>query len=262
VSRPTGRPGKGATASRLLALALVASLPLAACQESSTSPQEEDTDFQGTWLATDGQLTAYLAITPTTLTQYLSVNDGCFEAFGFEIEGQNGSTLTLRDTETDATVQVTLRKDGDTLHVAVGGQPEGFPYNRTSDDVSELAACVYPDAASIICEDLPAIDAGTPVEGELSTTDSTFGYDGAYYDLYGLELASAGEVEITLTSEAFDTYMVAYDGDGTYVDENDDLSYPDNTNSGLSLELQAGCFRVMVTSYDPGETGAYTLSIN
>lgn len=67
------------------------------------------------------------------------------------------------------------------------------------------------------------------------------------------------KVFIRLESEEFDTFLKVIDGAGNVIAQSDDSF---GTNAALNLVLQAtGAYRIVVTSYAPKETGAYTLSV-
>lgn len=103
-----------------------------------------------------------------------------------------------------------------------------------------------------------AINVGDTVEGRLSAREPRVSYT--------LTLDSSQDVVITLTSTAFDPYLVIEDSDGLIVAEDDDSA--GSLNSRISATLPAGTYTVIATSFrehtsngDFFETGAYTLTI-
>lgn len=83
---------------------------------------------------------------------------------------------------------------------------------------------------------------------------------GEFSDEYTFNLTAGTSVHVGVTSSAFDTYLIVQPPSGES-QQNDDLSQ-DNRNSGIDLQVsQTGPYRVVVTSYRPGETGDYALSI-
>lgn len=103
------------------------------------------------------------------------------------------------------------------------------------------------------------INIGDTVEGRLSAREPRVAYT--------LTLASAQDVVITLTSSAFDPYLVLEDSSGLIVAEDDDSA--GSLNSEITASLPAGTYTVIATSFreyssngDFFETGAYTLAIS
>ncbi len=87
--------------------------------------------------------------------------------------------------------------------------------------------------------------------------------DNRFIDSYKLSVSELTEVIIDLRSQAFDAYLYLYDASGFLVAENDDASSETGTDSQLVLELPAGVYNLVVTSYEDAEkkTGLYNLSI-
>ncbi|NUP90948.1 MAG: PPC domain-containing protein [Candidatus Sumerlaeia bacterium] len=84
---------------------------------------------------------------------------------------------------------------------------------------------------------------------------------GEYYDEFTLQGQAGQTVTLTLTSTAFDPYLIVVHPDGQQT-ENDDMANG-NLNSQVILTLPAaGQYRVLVTTYTPGEGGAYQLTAN
>lgn len=96
--------------------------------------------------------------------------------------------------------------------------------------------------------------------GTLSPSDLTLN-SGEYFDRY-MFFADAGmQVEITLTSTQFDPYLIVDPAAGERI-ENDDCSQGDVQRSCILFVAEgSGTHQIMVTSYAPGESGAYDLSI-
>ncbi|MGD8727014.1 MAG: caspase family protein [Gemmatimonadales bacterium] len=104
-----------------------------------------------------------------------------------------------------------------------------------------------------------ALDGGPRVErGSLAAGDDTL-RSGEYVDFYDFQGQPGQQVVIDLTSDDFDTYVILKDPTGEQ-EENDDADRPGH--SRLEAELnETGTYRVMVTSYEVGETGSYELAI-
>jgi hypothetical protein len=100
----------------------------------------------------------------------------------------------------------------------------------------------------------PRLERGTLAEGD-ETLQS-----GEFVDRYTLTGREGDALVVDLTSTSFDTYLILINPDGTQEDNDDHEG--STTRSLISLDLPApGEYTVMVTSYAPGEAGAYELLI-
>ena len=100
-----------------------------------------------------------------------------------------------------------------------------------------------------------------PVAGALEASDPTFN-NGELYDDYTIQAADGATVEVTVESSDFDTYVMLRQGDGAW-EENDDCVADDTSRSCLTVVADGdGAMTVRVTSFDVGETGAYTLHVD
>lgn len=256
----------GANPARVPLLLMLAGLAagVAAC-DSGTGPgnDNEPPDIAGTWAATQGAYTLYLQITASTLTEYYGVEGQCFFIGSYAIVDRSGDTVTLRPEGFTVTFDLILRPEGNGLRLIdpTALDQTGVLLSESTQDVTALVEC--PEGAggadpSIDCTTLPPITLGTPIDGELSATDSEF--FGSYYDLYGLTLDATQQVTIDLSSAEIDSYLYLYEADGTYIAEDDDGG--GGFDSSITETLDAGCYRVEASSWDVGETGAYTLVAN
>ena len=98
---------------------------------------------------------------------------------------------------------------------------------------------------------------GRAQAGSLERGDSTLN-SGEFYDLYTLPVRAGQTYGVALASSDFDAWVeVLNNGEGLAY--NDDET-PGSTNAGLTFVAPAtGMVQVMVTSYAPGESGAYTV---
>ena len=100
---------------------------------------------------------------------------------------------------------------------------------------------------------------GEPVDGALGADDGTI-RTGEYADAFTVDLRAGQRLDLDLTSRDFDPYLLTTSPSGDQ-DDNDDCSEGDTSRSCLSLVAdQSGSYRVVVTSYAPGETGRYRLT--
>ena len=99
--------------------------------------------------------------------------------------------------------------------------------------------------------------------GTASTGDETISISTATRrgDRYSLEGRAGQQVEISATSEAFDTYLILQNDRGEGLAEDDDGG--DGNNSSLSVTLPSnGTYQVIVSSYEEGSTGAYEIRLD
>ncbi len=101
---------------------------------------------------------------------------------------------------------------------------------------------------------------GSRVErGALLATDDTL-RSGEAVDVYRLDGRPGLSVRLDLTSDDFDTYLILQDPAGQQV-ENDDADRPGHSMIEHDL-TELGEYRIMVTSYEAGESGGYELAID
>jgi hypothetical protein len=116
-------------------------------------------------------------------------------------------------------------------------------------------------AAGTLCDQCPPspIECAKPIQGSLSAKDCTLATDGSSLDLYRLELPEAGEVALSLTSTAFDTFLFVFDESCAVIAQNDDCTEGD-LNSCLRMTLPAGVYHIAANSFSSGQFGDYTLT--
>jgi hypothetical protein len=108
-----------------------------------------------------------------------------------------------------------------------------------------------------LCPTVGEIQPGQSVTGALTTTACVLG-GGHYADPWALSLSDQTTLRIDLTSSAFDTFLIVEDEYGEILAFDDDGG--EGYNSRLTHTFAAGHYRVVVTSYRWGVTGAYQLS--
>jgi hypothetical protein len=121
----------------------------------------------------------------------------------------------------------------------------------------ELKALSSRDAAAPSAVVAATSGAERVERGELAQGDPQL-RSGELFDEHTLTLAVGDAVHLEARSSAFDTYLVVRAPSGEQQD-NDDQA-PGNLNAGLDfVAREAGAYRVLVTSYRPGEMGPYEL---
>ena len=104
---------------------------------------------------------------------------------------------------------------------------------------------------------VPVLTPGQSVMGELTPLDHQR-RSGKYEDAYTLQGRRGQRVEIRLSSDDFDPYLLVT-GPGGYQISNDDGD-ANSLNSRLVIELPAdGVYRIAATSFEPSAMGAYRI---
>jgi len=105
------------------------------------------------------------------------------------------------------------------------------------------------------------LTAGRPVRGQLARGDDTL-QSGEYADEFTFTARRGQTYELTLASSAFDPYLLVRGPGGLSEDNDDDPGARGSRDSRIRFTAPAdGVVEVSATSYEPGETGAYTLTL-
>jgi len=160
---------------------------------------------------------------------------------------------------TDSVLDLVLPAAG-TYRVVVSSyrSGEGGAYELKSSSGARTPASPHLAAAT---PSAPPPGGASPTirQGSLQRGDETLD-SGEFVDSYQYTWPAGASIDVSLTSTAFDPYVIVVGPDGEQED-NDDIS-SSNRNAGLTYPVrQAGTHRVLVTSYEAGETGAYRLSV-
>lgn len=241
-----------------LALTPLLCLTLAGCNETPADIRSDP--LIGAWVSNVPGGTLYLFITPNTLTYYAEADtEECADRYAYDIEPLGGNRYLLSSTVNASTIESTIIAMDGELTWDVGGGSAVF--QQASDvDPSMLTVCAGGgDDPALECSALPALEPGLDVAGELGQGDPE--ERGRYYEVYGFQPAAQDTAEITLASDDFDPYLYVYRTDGTFLAENDDAS-AGSVDAGITLPVVPVCYRVEVTSFGDGETGAYTLRVD
>jgi len=111
---------------------------------------------------------------------------------------------------------------------------------------------------------------GSLIDGTLSPSDSRVSDfdesvtgpvdpdDDTFLDAYELNVG-AGRRTMSMTSSEVDAFLTIADFDGTVLAEDDDGG--SGLNARMTIQLEAGSYIVVASSFEAGEVGAYTLSV-
>lgn len=159
---------------------------------------------------------------------------------------------------TNAELRYTFDADGLYAIRATAYEPSTGEYLLLlQSDVAGIGGA--PGAVDTFSAPVPPLADGRDVQGELSELDA--GDGGRRQDVYHFFGRAAETVTLTLESDDFDAYLVLLDADtGEQLATDDDGA--GGTNALLTLTLpESGEYQVRATSFDAGETGAYTLRL-
>ena len=179
-------------------------------------------------------------------------------------DGRDGTLVAQND---DVTVNVDLNSRISMILDAGVYTIEATTYNTwdTGDFTLTIAG---PEGASALQTDVCVEDLGTPSNVVTKTgtwtdaCDST-SREGRYARFYTFTLEQQSEVQIDLVSTQ-DPYLFLLQGTGTNgaeVASNDDIVPNVELDSLISVTLAAGSYTIEATTYDVGETGAFTLTL-
>lgn len=125
--------------------------------------------------------------------------------------------------------------------------------------VAGLAVAAFVALAGGSAQAQTGISIGGSRAGTLAQGDSTLN-SGEFVDTYTFEGRAGQQVTVSMTSGAFDSYVMVR-GPSGFSEDNDDRETGD-TNSQLTMRLPAtGTYRIQATSFQSGETGAYRVSL-
>jgi hypothetical protein len=127
-----------------------------------------------------------------------------------------------------------------------------------------LAACVeVTGPETVIVEDRCA---ARSVYLPSSVSASLTGYDcltadgtESFVDYYELRVHESTWVDLYLESYDFDAYLMIFDEWDELIAEDDDGG--ESTDAWVTVKLPPGRYFIAATSFDAGETGAYTLFV-
>jgi len=106
----------------------------------------------------------------------------------------------------------------------------------------------------------PAVGMGDVRTGRLENGDGQL-ESGEFQDIYRFAGRAGQELDLRMTSADFDPYLLLSGPDG-FTAQNDDDPAGDTRDSRLLVRLPAtGEYLIGATSYEPGERGAYQLSV-
>ncbi len=119
--------------------------------------------------------------------------------------------------------------------------------------------------ATTACPNTTPISPGQTINGALSGSDCQL-TDGSFYDVYTFTGSAGQQVAVSMNSTAFDTFLFLLNPNETELARNDDV-VNGNTNSrippsGTVTLPSAGTYSILANSFDPAQTGSYTVTLS
>lgn len=111
----------------------------------------------------------------------------------------------------------------------------------------------------------PPADDDTPGDGRLTYGSRETGtLQRGTSDEWTFQARAGDVVTIEMSSGDFDTYLRLLGPTGGQVADNDDIAYPDNTNSAIrDIELgDSGLYTILAGAYSPDARGTYTIALS
>lgn len=211
----------------------------------------------------------------------LSETEARYDSYGFRLEEGDRAQFIARSDAFD-TFLLVAQADGQGgytyLNYDDDGLADGTTNSRlifTADETGDYELWVLPlDPAGLGDYSLESralgptpesapIAFGASVEGQLEDGDGLT-WEGMNYDGFTFQGYAGQRVRLEMRSGDFDTYLLLgqHGPDGLSAIAEDDDGMGEGTDSRLTFTLPAeGLYEFWATSYGPGETGAYSVSL-
>jgi hypothetical protein len=113
---------------------------------------------------------------------------------------------------------------------------------------------------SVSASETVSIQFGSVITGTLEPGDSQLPADGSYYDAYTFEGQAGQRIQITMSSDELDSYLILFDADGNSLIQNDDSG--DRWDAQIIYTLPAsGRYTIYANAHSSEQTGAYRLEL-
>ena len=223
----------------------------------------------------------------TSSSQVQSGVDGrtyFFDAYRFTTAAANTSiAIALNSNQFDAVLTLYKVSTGDNLTFIASDDQTGALGNggEAPGNSNALLLATLPDAGDYIVfvssadndpdavgsyslslrtNVIQAISYGNPPASPAITTSDVQTSAGDYLDAYSFSGTQGDQIVITMSSAAFDPFLILKKSNG------DQVAFDDNSGGGLNARLTAtlaetGTYYILATPFQPGVTGAYTLTL-
>jgi hypothetical protein len=193
-----------------------------------------------------------VAITVTPATVTVAVDDTVH--LSASVTGSSNQSVSWSVTSGGSVASVGA--DGVVTGLSVGAAVVQATANADSNARASVAVTVIPDP----CVVFNPIALGQTVSGALGADSCVL--DDRNTDLWTFTLAVTTDVIISLSSSDFDAYLIlarVESGSLVAVAEDDDSG--GGLNSQLAVQLPPATYLILASTFDPGETGSYSLSL-
>jgi len=148
--------------------------------------------------------------------------------------------------------------DAGTYYI-LASAPYGF-----NDGTYEIGVRVLPPASHELIAAATSITS-LPYTQTSSLTTSSLKYENEYGDeryakAYKITLTSRQKLDISLGSDAFDTYLYVVDEQGYLINDNDDES-EGSSDSFINYTFSAGTYYILASTYSDDAVGAYKIGV-
>jgi serine protease Do len=99
---------------------------------------------------------------------------------------------------------------------------------------------------------------GSPITGNLGRGSNVLPVDNSFFDVYAFEGRAGQRVQIDMTSQEIDSYLILIDPNGNEVTQDDDSGGGPNARIVATLPAD-GTYLLMANSYEAGQAGSYRL---
>lgn len=127
--------------------------------------------------------------------------------------------------------------------------------------VLALVACSNDPEAPDAPDGVAAVEDDGPEEvtGQLISGDETLP-TGEFYDIHEITARQGQWLRIELISSDFDPYLIVRSPTGTQTDVDDSQTGNTSATKAIVEATESGAWQVGVTTYEPGESGNYSLT--
>jgi S1-C subfamily serine protease len=164
-----------------------------------------------------------------------------------------------------------------TLERSAPGEPSsqggniGIGFAITIEQVQEFLTAVRNGSAPLVAQASPFLQGsdtpaqvitlnGAPIQGRLTSDSSILPSDESYYNAYSFEGRSGQQVNIEMTSNDVDSYLILLSPQGRDIAQDDDGGGERNARLQFVLP-EDGTYTVLANSYGTRETGSYSLKV-
>lgn len=202
----------------------------------------------------------------TATDRLVSANDQRFVDF-YRLEVDEGERVNIlaESDQLDTYLIIRLPNGEQVVNDDANGRDAGYSFTASEAGVAEIGVTTFSENSTgnyvLSLTEVappPVVEVGRTITAQLQPSDDTIG--GKLSDLYALEGSAGQSVRVQVSSEDFDTYLIARSTTG-YTEENDDGA--DGTNSAIDYLFSGEeTLEIQVTSWRGDSTGSYTLEIS